>query len=270
METVLEKKHCVECGQFLGLSNRSGLCTSCVNLGERNPNFKHGKCKKDKVCKVCNKSLSKSNVSGFCKSCFLQSNNPMRNPIFAKKSGLARSGKNHHFFGKIRPVETRLKMSFSHSGEKNHMYGKRFYGKDNPNYKTGKNHCKCGKIINYGYTQCADCYQNNKYGPNNPNWKDGVTQIGRRIRNLKVYKEWHYACLERDNYTCQRCGSDKNLEVHHKIPVGLIIKENNIKNSKEALDYPEFWMLEAGVTYCSDCHCLVDRARYFISVRSKI
>ena len=147
------------------------------------------------------------------------------------------------------------------------MYGKRFYGKDNPNYKTGKNHCKCGKIINYGYKQCSDCYQSNKYGKNNPNWQGGITLIGRRIRNLKVYREWYRACLERDNHTCQNCGNTENLEVHHKIPVGKIIKEFNIKNSKEAKACPVLWMLELGITYCSDCHCLIDKARYYIKQR---
>jgi hypothetical protein len=193
----------------------------------------------------------------------------MRNPEIAKKSGLSRTGEKHPLFGKHHTIETRKQMSFSHSGEKNHMYGKRFFGEDNPNYKTGKNHCACGKVINYGYTQCADCYQSNKYGPNNPNWKDGVTLIGRRIRNLKVYKYWYQACLERDNYTCQRCGSKEHLEVHHIIPVRKIIKDNNIKNSKEALNVPELWMLELGITYCFTCHCIVDQARWFLNKRNK-
>jgi len=143
------------------------------------------------------------------------------------------------------------------------------FGKDNSNYKTGKNHCKCGKLINYGYKQCSDCYQSNKYGSNNPNLLGGITQIGRRIRNLKVYREWYGACLERDEHTCQNCGARKDLEVLHKIPIGEIIKENYIKNSKEALTCPEFWMLALGITYCSDCHCLVDKARHYIARRGE-
>jgi len=86
---------------------------------------------------------------------------------------------------------------------------------------------------------------------------------------LKVYREWYKACLERDAYTCQNCGTKDGLEVHHKIPVGEIIKEHNIKDSKMALACPVFWMLEIGITYCSDCHFIVDNARYYIKERSK-
>jgi 5-methylcytosine-specific restriction endonuclease McrA len=155
----------------------------------------------------------------------------------------------------------------ANTGKLNPLSG--YFGDLNPNYKNGKPKCACGKELHYGHTKCIDCYTDNFYGSGNPNWKDGVTLIGRRIRNLKVYKEWYKACLERDNYTCQRCGSKENLEVHHKISVRKIIKDNNIKDSKMALDVPELWMLEIGITYCFNCHCFVDRARWFLSRRNK-
>lgn len=234
METTLEQKHCVECGKILGPKSKRDTCMPCRNKGPENP---------------------------------------MRNPEIAKKSGLSRTGEKHPLFGKHHTIETREQMSFAHSGEKNHMYGKRFYGEDNPNYKGRvKPNCNiCGKkLTRHDAIICQECYQANKYGSNNPNWKDGITLIGRRIRNLKVYKEWYGACLERDDYTCQRCGSKENLEVHHVIPVGKIIKDNSIKNSKMALDIPELWMLELGITYCVDCHCLFDKARYFSSIRNPL
>lgn len=213
-----------------------------------------------KYCVECNKTLGSHNKSGLCRSCGKLGS---RNPSF--KHGKCKEGAKCVDCGKSIYYESTRCESCSNKGKLNPGFG--MFGKYNPNYKTGKNHCKCGKIINYGYKQCSNCYQSNLYGSNNPNWRGGIAQIGKRIRSLKVYKEWYNACLERDNHTCTKCGSKENLEVHHKLSIKKIIKENNIKNSKEALEYPEFWMLELGITYCYDCHCLVDKARYYISQR---
>lgn len=46
--------------------------------------------------------------------------------------------------------------------------------------------------------------------------------------------------LERDNYTCQKCGATSHLNVHHKY----------YNESKLAWEYPE----EALITLCADCH----------------
>ncbi len=80
--------------------------------------------------------------------------------------------------------------SESHSGELNHMYGKRFFGKDNPNFqnggKTGKiYYCKiCGKIVTFmsmeGLGMCKSCSHKGKL-----NFRFGKSSIhGKRI----IYK----------------------------------------------------------------------------------
>lgn len=46
--------------------------------------------------------------------------------------------------------------------------------------------------------------------------------------------------LERDNYTCQKCGATSHLNVHHKY----------YNQSKLAWEYPN----EALMTLCADCH----------------
>ena len=53
-------------------------------------------------------------------------------------------------------------------------------------------------------------------GENNPNWKGGVTKENEQKRKALEYKLWHKACLERDNFTCQKSNQKGgNLQVHH-------------------------------------------------------
>lgn len=59
-------------------------------------------------------------------------------------------------------------------------------------------------------------------------------------RNMPEYIEWRSAVYERDNYTCQECGSTGQLNAHH------------IKawSSHPALRFD----VENGVTLCLECH----------------
>ena len=60
-------------------------------------------------------------------------------------------------------------------------------------------------------------------------------------RKTKQYKDWRQCVLERDNYTCQRCGrKGGNLNAHH---------------IKEYSKYPGLrYEVENGVTLCKKCH----------------
>ena len=219
-----------------------------------------------RVCIDCGKTLNLYNKSGLCRSC---GKTGERNPSF--KHGQCKNGSKCIDCGKSVYYKSLRCKVCANSGDLNPLAG--LFGNINPNYEGIEKPkcCICGKSLsNYFARLCSECYQDNMYGSNNPNWRNGITLIGRRIRNLKVYKYWHEACLERDNYTCQRCGSMENLEVHLKISVRQIIKDNNIKNSKMALDVPELWMLELGITYCFTCHCIIDQARWFLNKRSKV
>lgn len=217
-------------------------------------------------CEVCNKPLGK----------YAKQNKSVRCPMCSK---IARRGKNHPMFGKKHTTESKIKMSIKASGKNNTMYGIKLFGAENPNYKDGRTNKEykcidCNTEISifsgvYGDGRCAPCRMlvRDIDGENNPNWKNGITKIATRIRSLKIYKYWKLACLERDNHTCQDCEEKETLEVHHKVSILEIIKKYNIKNSKQAKSEPEFWMLENGITYCLKCHCLHDKARYFILLK---
>lgn len=59
-------------------------------------------------------------------------------------------------------------------------------------------------------------------------------------RTTGEYKTWRKACLVRDDLTCQECGCQSDLEVHHIEPVARKPKlATTISN---------------GITLCKDCH----------------
>jgi len=55
-----------------------------------------------------------------------------------------------------------------------------------------------------------------EYGLKSHNWKGGVSSINNIIRsNKRLYTDWIYPILIKEKFTCQSCGSNKQLEVHH-------------------------------------------------------
>lgn len=64
-----------------------------------------------------------------------------------------------------------------------------------------------------------------------------------RYRQLLATLEWHerrQQILERDKHACRNCGTEQNLNVHHRYYVA----------KRLPWDYPD-WCL---VTLCSNCH----------------
>ena len=104
-------------------------------------------------------------------------------------------------------------------------------------------------------------------GKNNPRWKGGITPLYDKIRRLPEYKEWRTAIYERDNYTCQECGSQESgaLNAHHIKPFSELFAEflqeyNQFSPYEDkdtlvrlAMNWQPFWTAE-GITYCKDCH----------------
>jgi len=73
------------------------------------------------------------------------------------------------------------------------------------------------------------------------NWNKGFADETNRARESLEYKYWHKSCLERDNFTCQRCGQHGgDFVVHH------------INNFAE---FPELrTLIENGIVLCKKCH----------------
>lgn len=125
----------------------------------------------------------------------------------------------------------------------------------NPNCKKSKEKIPC-ELKKH---PCCDTYCANEWkrvcgifaGQNNPAWLGGISY---RYRG-ENWNEQRVKALEKDKYTCQRCGLSKKeielrnllaLEVHHIIPYHLFshyIEANHLDNLK---------------TLCRVCHMLVE------------
>jgi hypothetical protein len=98
-------------------------------------------------------------------------------------------------------------------------------------------------------------------GENHYNWKGGISDINMAVRLLDEYRRWARDVKERDGQ-CLTCGTDINLEVHHKKPLAEIINENNIDNVEQARGSSVLWDMENGQTLCARCHCALHGREY--------
>ena len=86
------------------------------------------------------------------------------------------------------------------------------------------------------------------------NWRGGISKIRERIEMMPEYKRWRISVFKKDNFTCQKCGKKGKLHPHHIKELSLIIKENGIKNLKDARKCKELWNINNGQTLCIPCH----------------
>jgi 5-methylcytosine-specific restriction endonuclease McrA len=90
--------------------------------------------------------------------------------------------------------------------------------------------------------RCKQCYVENNIGENHPNWNSNLTEKDRiKRRHLAENYEWRNKVFERDDYTCQVCGTKNiTLNAHHLDGYHWAIdKRFNVNN---------------GVTLCFNCH----------------
>jgi hypothetical protein len=93
-----------------------------------------------------------------------------------------------------------------------------------------------------------------KKGVNNPAWKGGISPLEAKIRRSFEYRQWRSDVFTRDNFACQECCNNRDLEAHHIKSFALIIHENNIKTIEQAKVCEELWNINNGVTFCVNCH----------------
>ena len=77
-----------------------------------------------------------------------------------------------------------------------------------------------------------------------PKRKKKEKKIPLHGRGSIEYNEWRIKVLTRDNYTCQKCGSKENIEVHHIHKYMYDPNNTDIGN---------------GISLCKDCHDIANK-----------
>lgn len=158
-----------------------------------------------------------------CLCCGVNERRVGRKYCSRKCFGLAQKGRVSPNKGKKMSLEARKKMSKSHKG-------KVAWNKDKkmPQYSKEKHW----------------------------NWQNGKTKLGVQIRESLEYKKWREEILERDDYTCQKCGKKGNGDLHvdHIVPLAELLAVFKISSIKEAHNCKQVWDIKNGRTLCVECH----------------
>lgn len=145
--------------------------------------------------------------------------------------------------GTVCSVSHRMKLSYAGMGRRGWSKGLRTSNVSYNAFKKGHIPWSKGKTVP------------SMRGKNHPNWIGGATGLDRSVRNSVQYAAWRTACFEAFQYTCQECSEiGYELVVHHKIPLAVILENNNIQLLDEALDCEPLWDIENGLVLCKACH----------------
>jgi hypothetical protein len=201
------------------------------------------------------------------------------NPAFDKevseetRKRISKSG-----IGRVVTAETREKISKGNSGQskteehkgklsakaliryankENHpMFGKKnSWGKHTPEAlkkisesKTGSNHPM------YGCTGPLNPMYGLR-GPEHPAWVENKKNtLYESIRHLPEYYKWRLDVMLRDKLVCQVCCKQGYVEAHHLYPFALIIHNEAIKTTMEAVSSKNLWDIDNGQSLCESCH----------------
>lgn len=107
------------------------------------------------------------------------------------------------------------------------------------------------------------------YREKSSQWKGGVSSIQNVARNNpRLYSEWKYPILIRDQFKCQRCPETTNLHIHHDAETfsEIIKKVMTIDDYENIDDYSRKVLISdkivdyhvknnvSGMTLCNKCH----------------
>jgi hypothetical protein len=105
-----------------------------------------------------------------------------------------------------------------------------------------------------------------RWGKDSANWKGGTSSINNLVRaNKRLYEKWIYPILCEQKFSCQKCGSSKNLEVHHNEETMADILHKFVDKSNEytfdekrdimnnVIDY-HIQNKISGEVLCRECH----------------
>lgn len=168
-------------------------------------------------------------------------------------------GKKHH------TEETKIKLSKGNKGNKYNL-GKK-HSEDTRRKISESNK---GKIISPEVVEktrqkllgrkLTEEQRSKRRGQFSSRWKGGISCLNFRIRSSAEYVTWRAKVYYRDNYTCTLCGRNRSndkttkLNADHIKAFSVLLKENNITTTTDAITCINLWDISNGRTLCIDCH----------------
>jgi hypothetical protein len=142
-----------------------------------------------------------------------------------------RVGDKNPFYGKTHKRDTRKKMGDAQRGNKNHNYGVPL--------------SKETRLKLRQYT-----------GDATSNWKGGISPLHMLIRAESKFWDWRTSVIERDDYRDAFTGKKivGKIEVHHIIPVNVLMKKYKLKTMDDANMCCELWDINNGMTLSKKNH----------------
>lgn len=92
-------------------------------------------------------------------------------------------------------------------------------------------------------------------------WRGGSSRLNTAIRLLNENRKWMHEVRKRDG-KCVTCGSVKNLESHHIVPLAELVLTNQITSREQARNCSALWDLNNGLTVCRPCHYKIHGRNY--------
>lgn len=268
-------KDCVYCGSCFEGTRQERLCSNCKGTRKNN----YSKKEVSILCRKCKQTIrkeiksntnrSKEAIGETCEKCLIEISK-------IRSNGMKKINPMHK-------AETRAKCASTQTGEvkkvSDYKELKRDRKKMTPeevSERMKKNNPMHNKETRKRMSQTLkDGYATGRIakamGSNHWLWKGNRDRC--QIIRTRLYPIWVKPILERDNFTCTRCGKKGGrLEVHHIEPTFKEIVEE-VLNGKilHELEYEEFEKVSKdvlknhanaiGITYCVKCHKDIDDKR---------
>jgi hypothetical protein len=81
------------------------------------------------------------------------------------------------------------------------------------------------------------------------------------IEHMPKHEIWKQQVFAKHRKLCGICGTNNNLEIHHKRSFHSIIKQNCVKDKYQAFECELLWDVDNGSVICSECHARMESSR---------
>jgi hypothetical protein len=215
-------------------------------VGDKNPNWRNGISKKERVCIFCGKAFTNHHALPGT-YCSRRCQNTKQ--AWDKRDKAAEKRANTPRPVKIKKPNKKYHCSYCGTAEvARKVKGCKTCYTKMTSKETECKYCKKVFVQKAGHHRvyCSrHCADKGRKGPGNPNYKGGITPENKKFRASDEYKAWRKDVFVRDRYTCVQCGQ-----------LGWELHADHIKPFAY---YPELRLdVNNGRTLCKSCHQKTD------------